>query len=231
MRQLTPGLAVLISACAQPVAVVDETSIAPLPEASYAAALKSGAAVYRIEPLESLLLVRVGRAGTMKRLGHDHVIASEHVQGLVEINSDPTASRADVVVPVRNLIVDKPSYRDRLGLETTPSDADIAGTYTNMLKVLEPSLYPWVVARARIASVNNEAPTLVVSMTVNGTTVEYLMPVRLVIDRAKLAVDGRAVIRHSEFGLIPYQAAGGLLRVADELEIDFRLVAIAMPRS
>lgn len=221
----------LIAACAQTVPVVDETSAPPLSEASYVSAAKSGSVVYRIASLESLVLVRVGRAGAMKRLGHDHVVASEDVQGFIELSNDPSASRADVAMPVRNLIVDKASYREQLGFDTYPTDADVAGTYTNMLKVLEPSLYPWVAVHARIASMESESTTLSVSMTVYGTTVEYLIPVTLEIDGSRLVVDGRALISHSEFGMTPYQAAGGLLRVADELEIVFHLVGNTLSTS
>lgn len=219
----------MLAACARPlIPVVDETSAPPLPEASYVAAAKAGSAVYRIVPAESRILVRVTRAGAMKNLGHDHAVASEDVQGFVELGAEPSASRADIVMPVRNLIVDKPTYRERLGLDTYPSEDDVAGTYTNMLKVLEPAVHPWVAMHARIASVHGDSTILGVSITLHGTVFEYLLPVNLEIDAARLVVSGRTIIRHSEFGLIPYQAAGGLLRVADELEVVFHLVGNAL---
>jgi len=227
VRRILLGFALLLTACAQRTPVVDETSPPPLPEASYIAAAKAGAAVYRLVPAESIILVRVTRAGPMKRLGHDHAIASEDVQGFVELGAEPGTSRADIAMPLRNLIVDKPSYRDQLGLDTHPSPGDVAGTYANMLKVLEPALHPWVVAQAVIESADGERTTLKVSITMHGTTVEYRLPVTLEIDGTRLIVSGNAKTRQSEFGLKPYQAMGGLLRVADELEITFRLVGAA----
>jgi hypothetical protein len=205
--------------------MLDEQSTAPLPVASYMAAAGSGSAVYRILPQESLVLIRVTREGVMKRLGHDHAVASEDVQGYIEIKSDPSASRADIVVPVRNLIVDKPEYREQLGLDTSPSESDVAGTYTNMLRVFGTEFTPWVAIRALIVSTNETSTSLGVSITINDRAVEFIVPVELDIEATRLVVSGHTTIKQSNFGLIPFQAAGGLMRVADELGVTFHLVA------
>jgi len=224
VRQFRLALLLVLAACTQPVPIEDETARPPLPEASYAEAAKSGAAVYRILPQQSLILVRVGRAGRMQRLGHEHAVASEDVHGLVEINENPSASRAHVVLPIRNLIVDKAEYRERLELDTGPSADDVAKTYTNMLKVFQPQLYPWVEAQARLATEEGGQATLAVSITLHGASFEYLLPVDLEVDAERLVVSGQATIKHSEFGVTPFAAAGGLVRVADEFEVEFRLV-------
>ena len=228
MRLLRPALLLLLTACTQPVPIADETAAPPLPEASYADAAQSGAAVYRLVPQQSLILVRVGRAGTMQRLGHEHAVASEDVHGLVEINDDPAGSRAHVVLPIRNLIVDRPAYRQRLELDTGPSADDVAKTYTNMLKVFEPQLYPWVEARARLAAEEGGQAILAVSLMLHGASFDYLMPVDLEVDAEQLTVSGRATVKHSEFDVTPFAAAGGLVRVADTMEVEFRLVGQAI---
>jgi hypothetical protein len=205
--------------------MVNEQSTAPLPVASYMTAASSGSDVYRILPEESLVLIHVTRTGAMKKLGHDHAVASEDVQGYIEINDDPSASRADVVLPLRNLVIDKPEHRQQLGLDTDPSESDVAGTYSNMLKVLGPEFYPWVAIRAMIVSTDETGTSLGVSITINGRAVELIVPVELEIEATRLVVSGRTTIKQSDFGLVPFQAAGGLLRVADELDMAFHLVA------
>jgi hypothetical protein len=206
--------------------MVDETRPPPLPEANYAAAARAGAAVYRIDPQRSLILVRVGRSGKMQRLGHDHAIASEDVHGFVAIFDDLPRSHADVVFPLRNLLVDKAEYRDRLGLDTEPTAADVAGTYGNMFKVLEPDSFPWAAMEVRFVSGSLESPQLSITITLHGQSFEYLLPATIEVTRNRLAVSGEAVLRHSDFALEPYSAAGGLLRVADELNVEFQLVAV-----
>ena len=88
--------AVAIAGCVRPVDMVEESSRAPLPEASYTTAARNGAAVFRVLPAESLILVHVGRAGRMQRLGHEHAVASEDLQGFVEVSDDPGGARADL---------------------------------------------------------------------------------------------------------------------------------------
>jgi hypothetical protein len=36
-------------------------------------------------------------------------------------------------------------------------------------------------------------------------------------------------VRHADFGLAPFSAAGGLLRVAEDIELEFELVANRWP--
>lgn len=213
-----------LCACAQPVPVIDEAGPPPLPEAEYAAAAGAGASVFRIEPRESLILVRVGRAGRLRTLGHDHAIASVDVRGFVALYDDIGRSHADAVFPLRNLVVDEAHHRERFALDTEPSADDVAGTYANMMKVLEPALFPWAGMRARAVSGTANRPELAVAVTLHGSTYDYLIPAEVEVVDERMTVSGTASIRHSDYGLEPYATAGGLLRVADELGVEFRLV-------
>lgn len=219
-----PALLAVIAGCAVPVEKVPESSPAPLPAESYLEAAAAGAPVYEVVSQQSLLLVRVGRAGRAQRLGHEHAVASENLSGFVEFGDDPATARADIAFPLRELVVDKAAYREHFALDTEPSADDVAGTYSNMLKVLEPSAYPWATIRALVASVDGDDLQLGVSVTLHGTTAEYLLPATVRIDDDTLIADVSGVIRHSDFGLEPFSAMAGLLRVADELAIELHLV-------
>ena len=213
-------VATLAAGCGETVTKTDEASAAPLPADSYRR-VANDSAVYRIDPQRSVIIVKTGREGPAARLGHDHAIASERVEGFVEVHDDPAQSRADLVFAVRELVVDKPMYRDQLGLDTDPSESDIAGTYANMLKVVTPDAHPWVRINATIA----EPGTLAVAVTLAGRTVNYLVPATIESDGTQTRVRGAATIRHEDFGLSPFSAVGGLLRVSDELGIRFDITA------
>lgn len=159
----------ILAGCAQPEKAPD-TEVPPLlPEEIYLEAARQGAAVYRIQPTESRVLIRVGRTGKLKSLGHDHAIASENVEGMIMLSEDRAGSRADVLVPLERLIVDKPEYRTQIGLEGEMSESAIAGTSTNMQdKVLESAIYPWVQIEARFESAQSDSATLDVSVTLHG---------------------------------------------------------------
>jgi len=219
-----------LAACAPRIPYERETSSLPLPEAIYIKAAKTGATVYRIVPEESLVLIHVGRAGKMASLGHDHAVASKDVQGFIELAADPLASHADIVMPLKSLMVDEPQYRARLDLESEPSSDDIASTYSNMRRVLEAELFPWAKVELRFASANTVAPEVIAVITLHGMALETVVPVEMEIDENRLSVVGHLSFGQSDFGLTPFGSAGGLLRVADELQVEFELVAVRLKK-
>ncbi len=213
-------ICILLAGCTESTVRTDEATIAPLPEDSYLQ-VAGERPVYRIDPQRSVIIVRTGREGPAARLGHDHAIASESIAGFVEVHDNPDQSRADIAFPIRELIVDKPEYREQLQLDTTPSESDIAGTYANMLKVIPPDVNPWITINATIA----EPGILAVAVTLSGRTVNYLVPTTIDSDSQRATMSGSATIRHTDFDLSPFSAVGGLLRVSDELGIRFDITA------
>jgi polyisoprenoid-binding protein YceI len=223
-------LILVLAGCTQPERTPDAIAQPPLAEESYEefylGAARQGAAVYRIETPESRLLVRVGRAGGLKYFGHEHAIASEDIEGMVMLSDDPEASRADLRVPLKLLVVDNPEYRARIGLEGEAAESAIDDTYNNMQnKVLESAIFPWAQVNARFASALSDPPTLRVTVTLHGIAFEYLVPVDLQVESDRLVIKGHMTIQHEDFGLTPFSSLGGLLRVAEQLELEFFLVA------
>ena len=64
-----------------------------------------------------------------------------------------------------------------------------------------------------------------VSVTLHGATFEYRVPVDLQIEQGRLVIKGNMTMLHADFGLTPFSAAGGLIKVAEQLELQFMLVA------
>jgi polyisoprenoid-binding protein YceI len=225
-RSFLPAVLLLASCAHQAPPPPDKIHEAEaLPQSVYADAAAEGRAVYRVEPAQSLMLMQVGRSGTMKSAGHDHVIASRDVDGYVLIDDD-SASQADLRMPLKSLIVDDTTYRERYGLEGDVSESTIEGTTRNMQdKVLQSEWYPVVEVQARFAAAGDEPPMMSVAITLHGTTFDYLVPVQLAVEPERMTASGSMTVRHSDFGLVPFSAAGGLLKVADEVAIEFELVA------
>lgn len=218
----------LLAACARPPprAPVDAAP-PPLPEDVYRQAAQQGEAVYRVVPERSRLFMRTGRDGPMKAAGHDHVIASADIEGLVLVSDDPGKSRADLRLPLQQLVVDDPAYRARFGLEAELPDSAIEGTTRNMQdKVLESSRYPWATASARVLSMQGSQAQLDVRVSMHGTSFDYQVPATLSVEPNEVEVTGSMTLRHADFGLTPFSAAGGLLRVAEEIEVVFEMVAL-----
>lgn len=178
--------------------------------------------MYEVDATSSRIFVRVGRSGAMARFGHDHIVASEAVSGFVELDDALELVRADLAFASADLIVDKPEYRARFALDTSPSEQDVSDTYTNMLKVLQPAANPWV----QIAVAPASADAVQTTIQLNGRSITRTVPVDRTIAPDRLRVTGRTRLSHSEFGLEPFTALGGLLAVADEFDVIVEIDAV-----
>jgi polyisoprenoid-binding protein YceI len=188
----------------------------------YRAAIASGEPVFRIDPARSLVVIEVHRAGSLARVGHDHVVASHDVQGYAA----PEEGRADFYVPLGRLVVDEPELRAEAGFDTKPSEADIAGTRENMLtRVLEVDRYPFA-----LIAVNGVVPgahdsAVDVALTLHGITRGTRVPVRIETQKEEIAVNGSIVLKQTDFGIAPLSILGGAIQVANEVNLHFEIRA------
>jgi len=185
-----------------------------------------GEAVYRVDAEQSRVFLRTGRDGPMKAAGHDHVIASSDLDGLVLVAANPDDSRADLRLPLQQLVVDNPANRERFGLEPQLPQSAIEGTTRNMQeKVLESSRFPWATMSVRVLSMQGTEAELDVRISLHGAAFDYRVPATVAVDPNEFSVTGSMTLRHADFGLTAFSAAGGLLRVAEEIDVVFEIVA------
>lgn len=220
-------LAVLGSACqsrpggsvATPAAATQRT----WPDHDYAAAVNDGA-VYRLDPRGTQVDILVRRDGPLARFGHDHVISVRDPQGFLLLAEPASGSRADLRFAVQELGVDEPAARQRRGLDAGPDAAAVAGTRDNLLQhVLDAARWPWVTVSLSAFSRQGEHWSADVVIDINGQRYSSRQPFRMRPVEAVPVVEGILVLRQSELGVQPFSALGGGLRVADPLEIHFRL--------
>src|SRR5437879_85114 len=144
---LSAMLALTLAGCAPPVRERASAPAAPpaeFPEGYYLEAAARGRPVFRVDSPESLVVIEVRRAGSLARLGHDHVVASHEVGGYVA----PDEGRADLYVQLERLEVDEAALRAEAGFDTQPTESDIEGTRANMLvRVLEAEKFPFALIR------------------------------------------------------------------------------------
>ena len=199
-----------------------------------------GMRLLHIAPQESLLTITVRRGGALARLGHDHVVASRSLQGVVA----PRAGRATFQFRLDEMSVDEDGLRQAAGLTTTPSADAIAGTRHNMLvRVLEAERYPWVRVDARridarrVDARRSEAggegnmALLDADITLHGVTRAVQLPVRIeeAADGRSLQASGSLLLKQSDFGIVPFAILGGAMAVQDQMELAFRITARADP--
>jgi len=223
MRSSIALVLVLVASCARPPAEpVSPPTTAQLPQAFYEDALRAGKAVYRVDPKQSLVVVEVRRGGSLARFGHDHVVAARNLEGFVA----PEAGRADLRVALDGLAVDEPELRKAAGLDTQPSESDIAGTRANMLeRVLETAKYPHALIR-----IDRQASgALGVTLSLHGVTRALSAPASVLVEAGEVRVSGRMEFNQTDFGITPFSVLGGAVAVQDRLALSFSVRALRAP--
>jgi len=221
-RMLLAGACALLASC------TPLPPTAPLPAVPVAAPAmpapawqRQGVQLLHIVPDESLLTITVRRGGALARLGHDHVVASHTLQGVVA----PAPGRAQFRFRLDEMRVDEESLRQAAGLTTTPSADAIAGTRHNMLvRVLEAERYPWVSIEARRTG---DKQVFDADITLHGVTRTVQLPVRVeqAADGRRLQASGSLLLKQSDFGIVPFAILGGAMAVQDQMELAFRITA------
>jgi polyisoprenoid-binding protein YceI len=195
---------------------------ADFPEGYYREALAQGKPVFRVDPAESLIVIEVRRAGSLARLGHDHVVATREVVGYVA----PGEGRADLYVALARLQVDEAALRAEAGFDTQPTESDIEGTRANMLaKVLEADKFPFALISVSGANAKEKKTTLAVAITLHGHMRTLQVPTEIETDAEKIGVTGRLSFEQTDFGITPYSLLGGAIAVQNRVDLRFRIVA------
>ncbi|WP_257218257.1 YceI family protein [Janthinobacterium sp. BJB304] len=221
-RMLLAGACALLLSCTPLPPAPAPASAPPAPAAVPAPAWqRQDMQLLHIAPAESLLTITVRRGGALARLGHDHVVASRSLQGIVA----PAPGRAQLRFRLDEMTVDEESLRQAAGLTTTPSVDAIAGTRHNMLvRVLEAERYPWVSIEARRTG---DQQVFDADITLHGVTRTVRLPVRIeqAADGRSLQASGSLLLKQSDFGIVPFAILGGAMAVQDQMELAFRITA------
>ncbi len=165
--------------------------------------------------------MKVGKAGFLKALGHDHLIEIRGIVGDVEWRPDnPEMSSIRIEIDTNSLAV----------IDEDISDADRATIQAEMENTaLDVEKYPKIVFVSKELSVsrgNGERKgNLRGELTLRGVTDEVKIALTLTVDDQKVRVQGEFKIKGSDFGVPQIKAAGGSVKTKDELELTFDLVA------
>jgi polyisoprenoid-binding protein YceI len=225
-------IAALLAGCAtQPARQTPPASVPPQ-SAPQPAAQNLEGREFRVDPAASLLTIRVYKGGALARAGHNHVIASHSLNGVVRVPEDPTHASFDVHLPVTELVVDEDELRAQEGSADfppgVPEDAK-AGTKKNMLgpALLEAERYPEIVLQSEAIQRGAEGLEAQVRVVVRDRASSVVVPVKYDVNGNELTAQGELPLKQTDLGLTPFSLFGGALRVLDEIKVRFKLVARA----
>lgn len=190
------------------------------------------AAPYAVDAARSEIAVKVFKGGVASALAHDHLVRAARWQATLDLSPDPVALAADVRVDATALEVDEPDARARHGLDGTLSDSDRAQVRANLLgaEQLDVARHPEIRFSASQVERDGEGGggsfRLAGELSLHGRTRRIDVPLAIAQDGDTFTARGRVRVRQSDFGITPYSAFLGAVRVQDEVEIVFTVVAV-----
>ncbi len=222
MRKFLLPIVVLVAGCAAP-PQVPPSAVPPATPVAAAAPFEAW------EVVTSRIEVRIYRDGPMQKLGHNHLITSNALAGVIELREPRTASGFTLQLPLDSLVVDDSAARALAGPDfaNPVPENDRNATRRNMLGEAVLDAARQALLRLTVDSltggpVNFEAR---VRVGLRGEERLITLPLTVNFDGDRMQVQANVHLRHADLGLAPFTAALGALRVRDDFEVECRLEA------
>jgi len=176
---------------------------------------------YEIVPTISRFTIRAFASGLLSAFGHSPTFAVRDFEGEVFFSSDDIGrSRVRITVRANSLgVTDNMKDKDRREIEQVMND-----------DVLQSARYPEIVLESSSVSgslwaENQWSVEIAANLSLHGETNAITIPARLLTMGETLHANGEFTILQTAFGIKPVRAAGGALKVKDELKATFNIVA------
>lgn len=186
---------------------------------------------YLVDTADSFIHIYTDTSGALGIFGHKHLIAITEISGAISV-SDQDSHATLTLRPDRFLVDDdveraraaNPEYREPV------SGRVRSGTRKNMLgaNVLDSANYPEILVSIQLARLT-ASPLLQVLVTILGEEHSLQIPAILEVTQNHIHVSGYFELNHSDLGLEPFTAVGGLLKVGNKLRMQFEIVADRHP--
>lgn len=168
------------------------------------------AGTYKLGPDNATLRVKTGRHGAAAKAGHDLVIEVKSWEATLDVADDPTASSLALTADPTSLHV----LKGEGGMQALGDDdkADIRKTIDNdVLKKKEIEF-----RSTGVSATDGGALAIAGDLTMGGKSqaVDFVVSE----DGGKLA--GSAAVKQSDWGIKPYSALFGALKVNDEVTVE-----------
>jgi len=163
-----------------------------------------------IDVQRSTISVHVGKAGLLSAAGHDHTIVAPISSGTIRQSAPLSVEFA--IATARMTVQPDPKVDAK-------TQAQIQKDMQEM--TLDSRTFPEIVFRStRIGALAAGEWRVEGDLSLHGVT----KPVVLIVRRAGDAYTAHTTLKQTEFGIKPISVGGGMIRVKDQLEIDFSIV-------
>jgi polyisoprenoid-binding protein YceI len=176
-----------------------------------------------VDPAASSVRIHVGKSGAFSFAGHHHEVVAPALSG--EVRADP----ADLAASTVALTFEAAALK--VLPEGEPAgDAPKVEEIMRGPKVLDAVRFPAVTFKSQRVSGRDAGSgaydlELAGEIALHGVTRPITLPVHVEVSGDTLTASGKAVLRHDQFGMEPVSAAGGSVKVKNEIAVEYRIVA------
>jgi polyisoprenoid-binding protein YceI len=184
--------------------------------------LAGAATVYTVAEAKSSVRIHVDKSGAFSFAGHRHEVQAP-VSGTIAADpEDLSASSVELTFASGRLHV--------LPEGEPAGDAPRVEEVMHGPQVLDAVRFPEIQLRSKMVT-GEKRPgggydlILDAELSLHGVTREIRVPVKVTFEGRSLTATGQTTVRHDQFGMKPVSAGGGTVKVANDLHIDFEIVA------
>jgi polyisoprenoid-binding protein YceI len=176
---------------------------------------------YIVDADQSRLTVHAFAKGLLSAFGHSPTLVVRELEGEVEFDAAiPDATSLRLRVPADSLaVLDNISEADRREIERKTCE-----------EVLEASRYPEIVFQSVTVSTQGTGEgqyrvRLSGELSLHGATRTQTVEADVLLTRNCLRARGESRLRQSDYRIEPVTALGGAIKLKDELELSFDIIA------
>jgi len=163
----------------------------------------------KVKPIDtehSSFTIHVGKSGLFSVAGHDHEVVAPIAEGVVD-DSEPGHVWLRIEAAKLTVLPEQDQAEVQSAMQS---------------QVLESKRFPEIrFASTSIAKVGDGKWASTGNLTLHGQT----KVITVQVQREKDGYTGQTKIKQTQFGIQPVSAAGGAIKVKDELQIEFFIVA------
>ncbi len=183
---------------------------------------ESGVVRYRLVPAQSTFTVQAFAEGLLSAFGHDPVLAIKDFSGEVQfVPGSFEAASVKMTVKADSIVLStEVKEKDRVEMEQTMRE-----------QVLEIAKYPEIVFVSSNISVTKLAEgryraRVIGDLTFHGATQKNLwITPEVTVSGESLSAKGVFSLKQTDFGIKPFSAAAGTIKLKNELKFSFDIAA------
>ena len=162
-----------------------------------------------IDVARSTITIHVGKAGLLSAAGHEHWVRAPIASGTLRESPSP---RVEFTVETAKMRVQPDPKVD------AKTQAEIQKDMEEL--TLETKKFPQIAFHStRIEKIGNSQWKVDGDLSLHGVT----RPISLAVKQAAASYSAHTVLKQTDFGIKPVTVGGGVIKVKNEVEIDFQV--------